>query len=227
MPWEQQSPINVKATFKSKAPRNYLRLNWLGAANGFCVDGHHGVDVIFEPQSANYLELAGKKFTLRSFHFHHPAEHLIDGSLYDGEVHLVHQNLDDCTLAVVGVCLKVDMSLSATTTQFETCFTDAKDSKLQCCFPLEPKDWLPDKLDRILRYEGSLTTPPYTESVSWIVFPEPKSISPRLFQAVFGTKPQEARPIQPLNRRYVLDLAVTISISKAEPEIMAKEKPTR
>ncbi len=215
MAWDQQSPINLRASFTSKAPAGYLHLAWGTAIDGFLHHGDHGVEVIFPPTPSKYLELEGKRFVLRQFHLHHPAEHLIEGTLHDAELHVVHQNLDDATFAVVGVPLTVDPNAKENreAVGWVKSFAAARENKT-VAIPLKPASWLPVNHDRIYRYEGSLTTEPFTETVSWIVFPEPKAISPALFAAIFGEHPQKARGIQARNRRFVLDLDVSISIAK-------------
>ena len=213
MAWAQQSPINLRATINADAPKDYLRLSWSAVAEGFRRDGDHGVEVLFGVTPDKYLDLAGKRFHLRQIHFHHPSEHLLDATTFDAEVHLVHQNLDDLSIAVVGIFLSVDFSAKATreAAALAKCFLSAKDATTP--IPLKPQWWLPEKRDRILRYEGSLTTEPFAESVSWIVFSEPKSVNSELFNAIFGSHPQQARAIQPHNRRYILDLAVKVDLT--------------
>ena len=215
MVWEQQSPINLRATVSADAPKDYLRLSWSTAIDGFRRNGAHGVEVLFGVTPDKHLDLGGKRFHLRQFHFHHPSEHLCDGQAFDAEVHLVHQNLDDLSLAVVGIFLSVEASAKETkesSALAESFLQAVKDSST--AIPLKPSWWLPDQRDRVFRYEGSLTTEPFTESVSWIVLPEPKAITADLFTAIFGSHPQAARPIQAHNRRYILDLAVKIVLAK-------------
>ena len=215
MAWEQQSPINLRATISADAPKDYLRLSWSAAIDGFRRDSDHGTEVLFGVTPDKHLDLEGKRFHLRQFHFHHPSEHLRDGQMFDAEVHVVHQNLDDLSFAVVGIFISVDTSAKETkeiAAIAESFLLAAKDSSTP--IPLKPSWWLPDKRDRVFRYEGSLTTEPYTESVSWIVLPEPKSITADLFKAIFGSHPQKARAIRAHNRRYILDLAVKIVLPK-------------
>jgi len=215
MAWEQQSPINLQATVSADAPKDYLRLSWSAATDGFRRDGKHGVEVLFGVTPDKYLELGGKRFHLRQFHFHHPSEHICDGTMFDAEVHFVHQNLQDLSLAVVGIFLAVDAKAKdskESTALVESFLLAGKD--LSNPIPLKPVWWLPDDRDRIYRYEGSLTTEPYTESVSWIVLPDPKLITAELFGAIFGSHPQSARPVQAHNRRYILDLTLKIALVK-------------
>lgn len=213
MTWPQQSPINLQPTVEATAPRNYLRLAWSQAVDGFRHGGAHGVEVLFGTRDTNYLELEGKRFHLRQFHFHHPSEHLLEANAFDGELHVVHQNLEDLSLAVIGIFLKVDLRLEDDQESADTAaaFTRLHETCSQVPLP-PPVWWLPGNRDRILRYEGSLTTEPFTESVSWIVLPEPRVIGVNLFTKIFGSHPQSARGIQALNRRFILDLKVKIAI---------------
>jgi carbonic anhydrase len=214
MAWEQQSPINLRATVRADAVKEYLRLSWSAALDGFRHAGDHGIEVVFGVTPDKHLDLAGKRFHLRQFHFHHPSEHLLDGTTFDAELHLVHQNLDDSSFAVVGIFLAVDTAVEKTKESAALVQAFRKAAEASTSIPLKPIWWLPDNRDRVLRYEGSLTTEPYTESVSWVIFPEAKAISPDLFSAIFGTRAQKARPIQAHNRRYILDLGVKIGLAK-------------
>lgn len=213
MTWAQQSPINLQANFEARAPKSYLSLYWATAVDGFLHHGNHGVKATFPFQPDDYLKLEGKTFGLKEFHFHHPSEHLLEGTTCDAELHIVHQNLDDTSCAVIGICLSVDPSASDDDdASLIEAFRKAEDGKTPIPMPLEW--WLPESRDRVFRYEGSLTTEPYAEIVSWIVFKEQKRISPDLFAAIFGDHPQEARSIQARNRRYVIDLGIKLVIDR-------------
>lgn len=217
MPWEQQSPINVQPTVRSSTPPGFLALAWSKALDGFLHEGPHGIEVLFPSDSEVFLDLEAKRFHLRNFHFHHPSEHFFEANVFPGELHLVHQNLADLSYTVVAFFLEIDnteSNIDKENTLIEA-FQHARKSHESATIPLEPQWWLPPHDNRLLRYEGSLTTEPFTESVTWLVFPTPKLISVSLFCEIFGSHPQEARKIQPLNRRYVLDLLVDITV--AEP----------
>lgn len=214
MAWEQQSPINLHAGFTAKAPKNYLTLSWATAIDGFRREGEHGVEVVFPIQPDDYLDLEGKRFHLKQFHFHHPSEHLREGQMFDAELHLVHQNLDDASYAVVGIFLSIDSSAGGGKEAGAMAKSFAQSKSPGDRIPLSPTWWLPQSRDRIYRYEGSLTTEPFTESVSWIVFHEAKGISPALFMSIFGDKPQHARSLQARNRRFIVDLEIKLGLAK-------------
>lgn len=207
--WQQQSPINLVANFSATAADGYLNLSWGSEARGFRNCGEHGVEVVFGMDPDLYLDLERKRFHLKQFHFHHPSEHLLEARTFDAEIHIVHQNLDDLSFAVVGIFLTVDRTIkkSKETTQVCKHFQHACDTGET--IPLRPDFWLPDQHDRVLRYEGSLTTDPYTESVSWIMFRNEKMIPVELFSSIFGKEPQKARSIQPRNRRFIIDLLLS------------------
>ncbi len=218
MKWKQQSPINLPPTVSATTPADYLELAWSKAIDGFLHQGPHGIEVLFGTDSDVFLRLEGKPFHLRNFHFHHPSEHCLNADAFHGELHLVHQNLSDLSYAVVGVFLSIDNSQSETDQMKELIQSFQRSHKSVSGpakpIPLQPQSWLPPSYERLLRYEGSLTTEPFTESVTWLVLPDPKPISETLFAAIFGCHPQEARGLQSLDRRYILDLEVNIKLSK-------------
>lgn len=214
MAWEQQSPVNLRDAICADSPQLQIRLAWGASSNAFCVQGEHGVEVIYPITPERYLEMGGKRFSLRSLHFHHPSEHLVDGNQFLGEVHVVHQNLEDCSLAVIGIFLAIRKEMKETKESDALSETFQEAKVCSCLFSHRPAYWLPENTGRAFRYEGSLTTPPYSESASWVVLPTPKFITPKLFRSVFGEKPQRARGIQPLNRRFILDMSLKVVLSK-------------
>jgi len=206
---EQQSPINIRPTLKSDAPSNYLHLNWDAAVDGIYKDGDHGIEIIFRGDPREYLELDGKRYHLRNFHFHHPSEHFVENEQFDAEVHVVHQNSEDAMHAVVCIFLKLDKSAKPSEMLKRFVHTMSNEDAGTKHFEYEPAAWLPEITDntRTVRYEGSLTTPPYGESVSWIVFPQPMLVNRKTLDAVKGADEEDARALQALNRRYVIEYA--------------------
>ena len=77
--------------------------------------------------------------------------------------------------------------------------------------PLNLRKLLPNDIDTFYTYEGSLTTPPCSEIITWVLFPEIQSIGPNQLFAfersldtdganVMGTT---CRDLQPLNQRTI------------------------
>ncbi|MEQ2273203.1 carbonic anhydrase [Xenotaenia resolanae] len=131
-------------------------------------------------------------YRLKQFHFHWGAsddkgsEHTVAGTKYPAELHLVHWNTkyesfgkaasQPDGLAVVGVFLKIgakNASLQKLIDAFESIKTKGRQSSFA---NFNPATLLPGCLD-YWTYDGSLTTPPLLESVTWIVCKEPISIS--------------------------------------------------
>jgi carbonic anhydrase len=54
------------------------------------------------------------------------------------------------------------------------------------------------------RYEGSLTTPPCSETVDWVVMDQTIQASAEQINAFERVYPMNARPVQALNRRFLL-----------------------
>ena len=204
MAQKTQSPINLQAHIFAKEELD-LQLNW-DLKSGDVSRSQHGLEISFPPEKNNYATLNGKNFLLIGMHFHHPSEHYLDGDRYDGELHIVHQNLDDLSYLVIGVFLEVNgddkKELSRLTTFAKSVKANrTKREKVE----VHAEDWVTTKKSKFLRYEGSLTTEPYTETVSWAVLKESKKISQEIFGFIFGDSEPHARALQPLNRRYVVE----------------------
>ncbi|XP_008306375.1 carbonic anhydrase 1-like [Cynoglossus semilaevis] len=132
-------------------------------------------------------------YRLKQFHFHwggsddRGSEHTVAGTKYPAELHLVHwntkyPNFGDAAsksdgLAVVGVFLKIGAD-NPNLQKVLDAFDSIKAKGKQTTFPnFDPTSLLPGSLD-YWTYDGSLTTPPLLESVTWIVCKEPISVSP-------------------------------------------------
>lgn len=215
----QQSPINLGRAIRATVPRGYLRPKW-ASAQGKEHIGTHGVEVVFKADPNIGLTLDQKWYTLRSYHFHVPSEHFFDGRQADGEVHIVHQNPDDGSVAVLGVLFRVEEKPTPGPVAFFKAAEIHRNLKelRGYTLPTNPSDFIPPKKPgerhRVYRYQGSLTTAPYTEPVAWIVFHDLLSVPDALINYLDPPgheEPQHARAVQPLNGRLVLDIAVLIN----------------
>lgn len=168
---EQQSPVDLAQRRIPVRRDARLALSY-GETEGEIFDNGHTIEV--ETEGDNTLELDGEIFELVQFHFHSPSEHVVNGRGYDMELHLVHRS-DEGRLAVVGVLLQRGASSGALAPIFEQ-LPDAVGPHAPLAEPFDPRDFLPEQL-RHLRYEGSLTTPPCSEGVRWMVLAEPRTIS--------------------------------------------------
>jgi carbonic anhydrase len=163
---------------------------------------NNGHTIQVDNQQPNGIILEGVRYDLVQFHFHAPSEHTIEGRTFAMEAHLVHRSAQGA-LAVVGVMLEpgaVNVGLAGLWTQLPV-------SECSChlCqgFWVNPTALLPAD-HRSFRYQGSLTTPPGTEGVSWVVLAEPISVSLAQINRFRAIMCGNARPVQPCNGRAIL-----------------------
>lgn len=152
------------------------------------------------PQGSS-LDHAGTTWQLRQFHLHTPSEHVVDGRAADAEVHFVHQSPQG-RLLVLGVLAQQGPSASPGWSWLPTQLPKAH----QSASTLPPQDlaaMLPDSLQH-RAYGGSLTTPPCTEGVTWLVADAPIRLTSQQLNALREAAGPNARPVQPLNGRELL-----------------------
>uniref|UniRef100_UPI003BA03050 carbonic anhydrase n=1 Tax=Aeromonas dhakensis TaxID=196024 RepID=UPI003BA03050 len=192
-----QSPVNLSGLVKAElAP---LQFHYLAGGRSVTNNGHT-VQVDYAPGST--LELDGMHFELKQFHFHAPSENLIEGKSYPLEGHLVHVN-DQGELAVVAVMFEPGSANSALGRAWTSLPAKAGEQH-QLKEAVSAEQLLPAKRD-YYRFSGSLTTPPCSEGVRWLVMKQPVQISQAqidAFKAVMHHP--NNRPVQPLHGRLVL-----------------------
>lgn len=165
----------------------------------------HTIQVNYDPGS--YLELDGVRYDLAQFHFHAPSEHTFQGQYLPMELHLVHKNAEG-NLAVVGVML----AEGADNPAFQPVWNNLPDheSPVQTVAGLQVQaiNLLPVE-QTTYHYSGSLTTPPCSEGVSWLVMTTPVELSAEQLVTFTAIYAHNNRPIQSLNERtVVLDTSV-------------------
>lgn len=196
----EQSPVNLDLTAAgAAAPRGKPLIQYKPTA--FTV-AHTGYTIQANAESRdNWLILDRDPYRLVQFHFHAPGEHELNGRPYAMELHLVHKN-GRGRLAVVGVLIEEGQAQEALAELWSLLPREITKRDIPLTHPIDLNKLLPR--DRTsLRYDGSLTTPPCTEGVQWIVFKEPIRMSKEqilAFQSIFG---DNHRPVQPLNGRRI------------------------
>lgn len=194
---EQQSPVNLHDGVKAQLPQ--LQLNWKNER--FTIWNNRHTIQLNAPEGS-FVEVGTEKFDLVQFHFHTPSEHAIEGRRTAMEAHFVHSHKSG-RVAVLGVLL-VPGGQNGVFAAIMNSAPRQPDAKLLSPLPVNPRELLPASLQSTWRYEGSLTTPPCSQIVDWIIFDRTIAVAQpdiELFQRIF---PANARPLQPLNRRYLL-----------------------
>lgn len=146
------------------------------------------------------IVLDGIPYAFVQFHFHAGSEHTINGRQYPLELHLVHAS-DDGRLAVIGILFVEGQENPQLAQLISTLPGEEGSYDPDLMFDLN--DFLPGNWS-VFRYEGSLTTPPCSEVVSWTVFEKPLTASADqilVFETLF---PNSFRPVQTTGRRFVL-----------------------
>ncbi|OKO83340.1 carbonic anhydrase family protein [Bradyrhizobium sp. AS23.2] len=193
---QQQSPIDIEATIKSQLPA--LKLNW-GKRADTIVNNGHTIQLNFAEGST--LMLGDVKYKLLQVHFHRPSEHTIGGKNFPMEAHFVHRN-DSGGLAVVGV-LMAEGKPNAAFSKIVKTMPAAEGPAVKADASINPHALLPHR-HSYFRYSGSLTTPPCSEVVQWLLLIDPIQVSAADVAAFAKLYPMNARPVQKDNRRYVL-----------------------
>jgi carbonic anhydrase len=162
------------------------------------VNNGHTIQVDFA--EGDTLRLGDRSYVLKQFHFHHPSEHLVHGKRFAMEAHFVHASADG--LAVVAVLMLAGKPNSVFNKIVST--MPSEEGPAVPAHPaIDPRRLLPDH-QGYYHYEGSLTTPPCSQTVDWIVLARPIEVDEADIARFAKLYPMNARPVQKLDRRFVL-----------------------
>lgn len=190
---KQQSPINIihpKPVTNHKLYFHYHDVPFIAGKLG--ADNLDN-DVIHD--KTDYLTFDQEKYIFEGFHFHTQSEHTIDGKKYAGELHFIHGDQQH-HYVVIGIFIKEGQENKHLDQILQ--ISNAAKSK-----HINPQDFLPNKLD-YFTYAGSLTTPPCSENVTWIVMQEPIEVSKQqLKELQSNILHYDARNLQLLNGRII------------------------
>uniref|UniRef100_A0A0D9XEF7 Carbonic anhydrase n=1 Tax=Leersia perrieri TaxID=77586 RepID=A0A0D9XEF7_9ORYZ len=202
---KRQSPIDINKVEpqKSKTP---LMLTYKPGAATMQNRGH---DFMLKWKDGNgKLTIEGKEYTLQQVHWHEPSEHTINGTRFEAEMHMVHEDPSKAR-AVLSVLFSTKAGLpSKLLTEMGPYFKNLagkENGEEQVKQPVDPTTWL-DKTSGYYRYDGSLTTPPCTEGVIWTIMSKIADASKEqidVFKSVTKRVEPNARPAQKLYDRIV------------------------
>ena len=190
-----QSPVALSTQHaKAQSPQQTLEFAW-AKSTGELVDTGHSYQVNFPP--GNSITYGGTRYELLQFHFHTPSEHTLDGKAAPMEAHFVHKSAEG-KLAVVGVMLKQGTAASP----FAPVLTALPPTGEKRTVEVDLPAFLPKDREHFA-YPGSLTTPPCSEEVQWIVLRSEDPVSKQEIDGFKAKYPKNARPVQALKGRTV------------------------
>jgi len=201
----EQSPIDIAATTtvdRVRIARKYKHAELKIIRHEHVadvIDNGHTIQVNYDEGSD--LQVGDESYELQQYHFHAPSEHTINGQRFPMEMHLVHQSADGA-LAVLGVVIEEGKHNPA----FEPVWANLPHQPGEQVhlehLSINVDDLLPKGQDTY-RYRGSLTTPPCSEGVAWLVSVDSIALSKQQIEAFTVIFQGNNRPVQSLNARAV------------------------
>jgi carbonic anhydrase len=185
---ERQSPIDIRDGMKldlEPITFDYRPSLFKVVNNGHTIQANIG--------SWNFMRVMGRRFKLAQIHFHRPSEETIDGKQFEMVAHLVHQD-GEGRIAVVAVLVDGGARQPVIQTVLNNMPLE-KNEEVAAATTLDANQMLPESR-RYFTYMGSLTTPPCTEDVLWIVMKQPVQASVEQLNLFSRIYPMNARPIQ-------------------------------
>lgn len=215
---EAQSPIDIRTAYVKHDPRlTPLVLNGYGSNGSSLVWNvtHNGHTIVAYPPPLARLSMSGgglpTEHYLIQFHFHwgynafQGSEHTINGQKFPLEVHFVHRAPYTNALAVLGVLFTRERDDNPYLNDLLSVLNQTVNSSVSVQQQLDISRFLPlGSASRFYRYNGSLTTPPCTEGVTWTIMKRTIPISSSQLRVFFGNEvPFNFRPTQKLHMRKV------------------------
>jgi len=185
---ERQSPIDIRDGIRVELDPvafDYKPVRFNVVDNGHTIQVNLG--------AGNSISILGRRYDLVQFHFHKPSEERINGVGYDMVAHLVHKDMDG-KLVVVSLLIQQGKANSLV----QTIWNNMPLEKNETVAPpgtIDMNQLLPVNR-QYYTYMGSLTTPPCTEGVLWVVYKEPIELSQEQIGIFSRMYPMNARPVQ-------------------------------
>jgi carbonic anhydrase len=193
-----QTPIDIVSRTKVALPPIEFHYRTGGQA-----EIHNGHTIQVDYREGSSITLDGREYWLKQFHFHAPSENHIGGKEYPMEAHLVHADAEG-HLAVIAVMFEEGAENLALANPWAA-MPQRAGERVALRMPASAEALLPAD-HAYYRFEGSLTTPPCTEGVTWLVMKHPVTASHgQLTKFARAIGHPNNRPLQALNTRTVLE----------------------
>ena len=193
---KNQSPINITGAVDADLPD--IKVDYK-AGGSEVVNNGHSIQVNYAPGSS--MSVSGHSFELKQFHFHSPSENTINGKHFPLEAHYVHADKDG-NLAVIAVMFNEGEANTELAKAWAHMPAKAGEKQVLSS-KIKPGVLLPEDRD-YYRFNGSLTTPPCSEGVLWLVMEDANTVSKEQVEKFTETMHHENnRPVQPINARLI------------------------
>jgi carbonic anhydrase len=204
-----QSPVNILSDDAVQG-KHRVALHYDHTAPNFIVNKGTTIELDF-PSGGGSITYDGKEYDLLQLHFHTPSEHQIDGVTYPMSMHIVNQMRTEHAngrphYLVIAILFKMGEP-----NHFVGSFLQAVPAKPGATAQLAPNTVYLDelfpgcKMPHYFHYRGSLTTPPHTETVEWLILKQVKEASPEQIRRINAIEGDNARHVQALYGRPVDD----------------------
>ena len=192
---KRQSPIDIRDGMKV----NLEQIAFDYHPSSFSeIDNGHTIEVTVG--GGNFINVGNQTYELQQFHFHRPSEEKINGKGTEMVMHLVHKSPDG-KLAIIAVLLERGNEHSLIQTVWNNLPLE-KHERVSPSILINPIDALPERRE-YYTFMGSLSAPPCTEGVLWMVMTQPMQASPAQMALFSRLYPFNARPVQRTNGRVI------------------------
>ncbi|WP_126443915.1 carbonic anhydrase [Sulfuricystis multivorans] len=193
---KRQSPIDIRGGIR--VDLEPIKFDYRPTGIRITDNGH---TVQVDVAEGNTITVLGRSWQLEQIHFHRPSEERVNGKGYEMSAHFVHRDYVN-NLAVIAVLIERGSEHPVIQTLWNYLPLDTGMSVEPPNVAIDLQKLLPERRD-YYTYMGSLTTPPCTENVLWMVFKEPIRASADQIVIFSRLYPMNARPVQPTNGRLI------------------------
>lgn len=192
-----QSPVNITGAVDDAALPNIPR-TYAASATHIVNKGH---TIQFTYDGGSTITVNGETYELLQFHTHTHSEHTVGGVSTPMEIHFVHKNAATGKLAVIGVFVE-EGAENAVLKHFVDHLPATKDATYEAAETFSALDLMPAD-QSYFTYSGSLTTPPCSEIVTWIVMEHHIEATAAQIHDFEALEHENARPVQALEGRTI------------------------
>jgi carbonic anhydrase len=199
-----QSPVNILSD-ETKGGQHQIAVNYHHADPEYLDNKGTTIELDFPEGSS--ITFDGREYKLKQLHFHTPSEHQIDGVTYPMELHIVNvmdaQSEDDPPrYLVISYLFRMGEEgpfIASFLDQVPT--EEGRRDLAPGTVIIEPEGR--ELNQEFYHYRGSLTTPPNTETVEWLIVKEIQQASPAQIRRINLLEGDNARHVQALYGRKV------------------------